>query len=676
MPGTDKRPGSDTTNVTTAGATAKLLLIDGAADQDIAIADLETQFVAAAAAAGAAAGLPNPGIDVPGDGVKTVHVITHNLNTRYVDMLLFDHEFHQLQGYDAIPYEAGDPLNQSTFTIDAWASTTGSGPLPADKTWKAFVTKAGAVGSGGSHSFSHLIDSDTGKADAIQAAFDAGTITVGGLPIHVASYHEGSDIGGGWLRPVASATGTDDGGSYIDFTGFQLEAIFADDSYSVARWGGSPSLADNAATTQAAIDFAGGGRYTISWPLADGVWNYTTSVDYKNCNLKGTGKPGNDSTSGGTTLVFAGTTGLATSLANNNGIQHENLLIVGSSSGNRPADNGQVLVDLRKMNSPSLKNVRVAQAGTGILLEEDVVEANYTHFDDVDVYQCSVGIENQGNSFRMFGGRLWQCRTGVLVPQGATQTYNNLLFSGVTFEAIQTAGVDSTSINAEFAGCRFENPDIELASVVIRASSGVHMFNGNHWSSGLDILDQTIGGVAYGTDFVPTSPVRSVSSSRNRVSTPTLDIDTSIDGVADDWSYTFTSNEAGATPTIDTSVKVSGAGSQRLVNVDAVNARIGQTIATVDGRHYVAAIRARVEPSGSPQVSFRIGSTTLGTNDLGNIEVPADGAWHLLTRAFQADSGTTQLCVYNSGADAADIHLDYAHVTAGIALAPDWDEVL
>ena len=72
--------------------------------------------------------------------------------------------------------------------------------------------------------YPHLIDDDDGPSDAINAAFAAGTIGIGDI-IRTAGYHEGSDLGGCTYRVVASATGTDDGGSYIDFTGFQLEAV-------------------------------------------------------------------------------------------------------------------------------------------------------------------------------------------------------------------------------------------------------------------------------------------------------------------------------------------------------------------------------------------------------------------------------------------------------------------
>ena len=73
--------------------------------------------------------------------------------------------------------------------------------------------------------FPHLIDTDTGKSDAINAAFVAELIGIDDI-IRTVGYHEGSDLGGCTYRVVASATGTDDGGSYIDFTGFQLEAVF------------------------------------------------------------------------------------------------------------------------------------------------------------------------------------------------------------------------------------------------------------------------------------------------------------------------------------------------------------------------------------------------------------------------------------------------------------------
>lgn len=87
-------------------------------------------------------------------------------------------------------------------------------------------------------SFPHVWDAGDAPADAIQTAFNTNKLSIGALslPIHVAAYHEGSDLGGGFYRVVDEGTGIDDGGAYIDFEGFQLEAVFGAEAC-VTRFG-------------------------------------------------------------------------------------------------------------------------------------------------------------------------------------------------------------------------------------------------------------------------------------------------------------------------------------------------------------------------------------------------------------------------------------------------------
>lgn len=68
---------------------------------------------------------------------------------------------------------------------------------------------------------------DTGGTEsaAIQADFDTGLLELGD-PVVTNAYTEGSSFGGASYLVVATGTGTDDGGEFIDFAGFQLQAVF------------------------------------------------------------------------------------------------------------------------------------------------------------------------------------------------------------------------------------------------------------------------------------------------------------------------------------------------------------------------------------------------------------------------------------------------------------------
>ena len=87
-------------------------------------------------------------------------------------------------------------------------------------------------------------------------ALTAGRLAVGDI-IQWAAYWQGSDLGSGTGRIVAAATGTDDGGSYIDAGSYQIEQVFGDD-VPASRFGVSPTRTgtQNSTALQAAIDYA------------------------------------------------------------------------------------------------------------------------------------------------------------------------------------------------------------------------------------------------------------------------------------------------------------------------------------------------------------------------------------------------------------------------------------
>lgn len=115
------------------------------------------------------------------------------------------------------------------------------------------------------HMFLSLRDGDGSTADAIQAAFDAGEFAIGDA-IQTVGYHPNSQFGGCVYRVVAGGTGTDDGGSYLDFTGFQLEAV-TDRSPDVTQFGAvGDGATDDTAALAAAVAYAETNSMTAWFP--------------------------------------------------------------------------------------------------------------------------------------------------------------------------------------------------------------------------------------------------------------------------------------------------------------------------------------------------------------------------------------------------------------------------
>lgn len=96
----------------------------------------------------------------------------------------------------------------------------------------------------------------------------ASTDLIIGMTATTAGYYSAGDGSGNEYKIVAAATGTDDGGSYIDLASTQAQGLFNDGKYSVERFGASTSrsAAQNAVSIQAAHDYIvtrGGGYVDI-----------------------------------------------------------------------------------------------------------------------------------------------------------------------------------------------------------------------------------------------------------------------------------------------------------------------------------------------------------------------------------------------------------------------------
>ncbi len=187
---------------------------------------------------------------------------------------------------------------------------------------------------------------------------------------------------------------------------------------------------DNSAILQSIID-AQVGRTLIELP--SGGYSFESSIDWKQCSLKGQGNYSVPSR-GATVLAFKGTAGLFTSVNDNQGARHERLLIIGSAE---KSQNGQTLLDYSRSNYPGLSHVTLANAEVGLLINGEIgtVESHYGYFEKVNFNKCFKGVLIKGSiysqSHSFHAGRFWDCVTGYENAEGTA----DIKFYGTEFES-------------------------------------------------------------------------------------------------------------------------------------------------------------------------------------------------------------------------------------------------
>lgn len=418
------------------------------------------------------------------------------------------------------------------------------------------------------------------------------------------------------------------------------------------------------ATPQLAIDSLGGARGFVDFPA--GTWTFDSDLDVKRAHLRGVGGPGN-SGGGGTVLTFNGTAGIMSSIVDNYGFRLTGLDILGSAGASPSTDNGQILVDFSGQNYPRMRDCRIRHGGTALkLAKSGIIECHYGLFTGVDINECYVGVDlvdpaTGGNNSHVFvGGRWTSCVVGALI--GADT--NQVVFNGVAFEVGSGhTAIDSTGIDVDIVGCRFET--IDGTSLVVRDGAGPHYVFGGTWSSGIHVSDENsptvVRGLADMTSGAPAAPVPT-----NIISNGSFEYDTNSDGLADDWLESFSSAGSGYTSSIDTGEAQFGVSCQKIVTGSRSNARIYQAVPVEAGSSYVYSMRYRI--SGGT-CSLR-GGTTHGDITWLNSGLTADDAWHEIRGRFTPTGSTLYLTVYFSGTTDRTVYLDGVCVNKGEA-GPD-----
>lgn len=423
----------------------------------------------------------------------------------------------------------------------------------------------------------------------------------------------------------------------------------------------------DAGAVQAAIDALEGGRGVVTF--GRGTYNCGEArIDAKRAVLRGAGAPGN-SGGGGTTLVFTGLGGVYSSVADTQGFSVEHMTVRGA--GPR-AGSGQVLIDFSGQGAPKLNHVRVQGADIGIkLATARGVEADYGTFFRVDVFQCAVGVwftSAAANSNHWYGGRFWNNGVGVRIDPGL----DNVTFHGVDFECGHGAtAVDSAGSNVAFFGVRWETNGV---NVRIRRGAGLHWFLGDHWSSGVDIQDENDPGVARGVG-APFEPLIASSVGQNLVANGSFEHAAprrgdEVKGPATPagWTYGFSSAGSGWVDLEDRDVK-EGLRAARLTTGTTDTPMLYQVLrGLTPGASYTLRGRIKVLADGADIGRNRFtvgnGSTPGGTDALVQT-VPADGAWHLVTRPFRPNGNAVTVGIWLGGSEPRTVLVDAVAVVQG-----------
>jgi len=157
------------------------------------------------------------------------------------------------------------------------------------------VATVSQLGAGGAVAvYTHLKETGGAVNAAILADITSGAIGVGDV-IQTASYYDGPDAGGCLYRVVAAATGTDDGGRFVDAGSLQLRAIFTDRTISVAQFGARCNgTTDDTTAINAAIAYlntlTGGQSVQLTWPGRSLVSAVLTPFTRNNVTLIGPGR--------------------------------------------------------------------------------------------------------------------------------------------------------------------------------------------------------------------------------------------------------------------------------------------------------------------------------------------------------------------------------------------------
>lgn len=430
------------------------------------------------------------------------------------------------------------------------------------------------------------------------------------------------------------------------------------------RWWGATGdgSTDDSTAIQQAVDSFGSNHGIVQFDR--GIYQCAASLDIKETRFVGTGTSKDSPYI--SILRFTSTFGISSSVESNHGFYLKDIEVWGSAT---KTANGQVLVDFTGQNYPYLDNVRLWQAGTGILLAKgSAIECNYGTFNRVDVNQCDIGINvalstpASSNSHSFFSGRMWDNNTALKIAL----LHSNINCHGTVFESNDVYGVDSEGTNCTFSGCRFENAS--ATNIHLGSGAGNHYSIGCHWSSGFSIVDDTqdgmffvfdkaVGTATNGTAYGGRFPVGIPNIFKN----PYFEHDTSGNGEPDDWLWTFSSLGT-ATITLDPTAGELGDNAVSIQSGTGNNVRIEQTFQVVSGMNYTLTVKPRIDTSSA---RIRIGNSGSGSTEYANITF-SNTSYAVKTSSFTTTSDTLNIAIFLDGTTNRLVEVDYVSLVAGI----------
>ena len=413
---------------------------------------------------------------------------------------------------------------------------------------------------------------------------------------------------------------------------------------------------DDTAAIQAAIDSLNNARGIVFFPA--GFYYCAGSIDAKRAAIRGITPPGR-SGGGGTRISFtSGTGGIYSSIPDNFGYEISDLEVWGSNGG-VPTATGQILIDFSGQNYPRLSNLRLWQGDVGIRLKTDYgVGCYYGVFNRIDINQCYVGVEINpaANSHTFIAGRVWKCKTGMKISSA-----NNINLYGVYFERSVDYAIDSSGHNVNINGCRLENPDV-IASIYVRSGAGPHFLFGNHFSSGVDIKDDTLPSVIYGIDR-PDVPLAASFMTRNLLANGSFEHDLDSDGLADGWSVTWFDGGTHV-ETLDPTEAQDSDYAQKVSNTSVNHLRIYQIVKVTPNTNYTLRFRAKASAGSN---FLRIGDGSSASDySLKYVTLTTDSSWHTYTYTIASTTSNINICFYFEGTTARNVWIDDVVLNPGI----------
>jgi hypothetical protein len=345
--------------------------------------------------------------------------------------------------------------------------------------------------------------------------------------VHTAGYLSPGGGGGNDYEIVAAGTGTDDGGSFIDLAGGELQAkgLFPDRKVNIRQFGAAPVIADNATAIQNSIDYVvSSGIKRLRVPA--GAYTILTTLNIKTTGimLEGDGHGSLQSTTPGqaSTIVWGG---VATTMI-------------------RYGDGGTTTVFACVVKDLALDGNDAALHG--FLLDDKC--ANFL-FDNVlvfDVFDCW----NLGEScfacrwtncvsygFESYGWRLRdKCHNSNLVGCKAWGSSTKTPLRSVRVG--ETEGCN----NINFYGCDFETWNVS-AQVLIDNADAVNFFGGYMEAKNANTLYQIQLGTTFAGSFVDGFCIHGVRMIGNTAGAHAIRLAASRNGsISGNFSAGFTDN--------------------------------------------------------------------------------------------------------------------------------------